>query len=58
MAKAWLVNCSSFLTLCWHLVENFMDKATKESTSIHSNSNPESLIANFHPSQLEKKFGG
>ena len=43
---------------CWKIIEVFIEKQVTELNSLHKECNPRSLVENFHPSQLEKRFGG
>lgn len=58
LAKSWNVNCTAFQKFCWTVIEKFLDKETVKKLSFHREPNPTDIINNFHPSQLEKRFGG
>ena len=58
LARSWNVNCTTFQQFCWTVIEKFLDKETVKKLSFHKEPTPKSLIDNFHPSQLEKRFGG
>jgi hypothetical protein len=58
MAKTWCLNVTTFQMACWKVIEIFIDPETKTKISLHKTLTPDSLVNNFHPSQLEKRFGG
>ncbi|CDW87109.1 UNKNOWN [Stylonychia lemnae] len=56
--KAWAVNCTKFQVMCWKVFEVFVDKETAEKIQFFREGNPADIVQSFHPSQLEKRFGG
>ena len=58
LGKAWNLNCTTFQNMCWKVFEFFIDRETSEKISFHKDSAPVGLVNSYHPSQLEKRFGG
>lgn len=58
LGKIWGLNCTTGQMICWKVVQIFIDAETAQKISFHSESNPAALVSCFHPSQLEKRFGG
>lgn len=58
LGKTWGVNCTAMQNFLWKVFEVFLDRETAEKMSFHQTNAPDSLVNNFHPSQLEKRFGG
>ena len=58
LGKIFNFNCTGFQKMCWNLIEIFVDRETAEKITFYKESAPLGLINSFHPSQLEKRFGG
>lgn len=58
LGRSFNINCTSFQYIAWKVFEMFIDKETAQKIGFHKESNPKELVANFHPSQLERRFGG
>ena len=58
MAKSFVVNASRFQVICWKVLEILIDKSTTAKISMYREQDPQELRDFFHPSQLEKRFGG
>jgi len=44
--------------MCWKVFEVFVDKETAEKIQFYREPNPTDILNSYHPSQLEKRFGG
>ena len=58
LAKSFYLRTSWGMRLFYNGLKWMVDPETLEKFAIEANANPKSLIDLFHPSQLEKRFGG
>lgn len=58
MGQAWAFNCTSMQLICWRVLSIFIPDHVKATISFNKEYTRDDLLRNFHPSQLEKRFGG
>jgi len=58
MAGAFYLNATWGQKAFYSLVKGLIDPITREKMFLESNSTPDSLVKLFHPTQLEKRYGG
>ena len=56
--QCYMVNVSTTVKMIWWWVRQFVDTVTKEKIVMSGKNTNEHLLANVHPKQLEKKYGG
>jgi hypothetical protein len=56
--KSFVLNSSWGVRMIWKMVSPFVDSNVKKKIIFHDSNKCQELIDLFHPSQLEKKFGG
>lgn len=56
--KSFILNSSWGVRAIWRMAQAFVDVKVKQKIVFHNSTQNEELISMFHPSQLEKKFGG
>lgn len=58
LGRNFVVNAPTSVNVVWTIVKKFLDKDTVEKMSITGKSFDPALLQNFHPSQIEEKYGG
>ena len=58
MARAYYLNLTWGQKAFYNLVKKMIDPETREKMFLESSSDPPCLTEMFHPSQLEKRYGG
>ena len=58
LGRSWNINCTTMQKIGWGIVDMFIDRETSKKITFHRETNPKELVEAFHPSQLEKRFGG
>ena len=58
MARAYYVNSTWGQKAFYNMVKGAIDPETREKMFLESEADPASLTELFHPSQLEKRYGG
>jgi len=56
--KSFVLNASWGIRAVWRVAQVFVDSKVKQKIGFYDSSSPDDLVKMFHPSQLEKKFGG
>ena len=56
--KTVILNTTLGTKMLWKICKPFLGETTTKKTFLESDSTSDELTNNFHPSQLEEKFGG